>query len=56
MESGWCYVQTIQKLEKELIELKKENERLKQLIRLIQGEQSEKGENQIIQTDLIKHT
>jgi len=42
MESGWCYVQTIQKLEKELVEVKKENERLKELLK---GEHSQKGEN-----------
>jgi len=29
MESGWCYVQTIQKLEQEMMQLKLENERLK---------------------------
>ena len=29
MESGWCYVQTIQKLEREMVELRAENERLK---------------------------
>jgi cell shape-determining protein MreC len=50
MESGWCYVQTIQKLEKELVELKKENERLKELLK---GE-SQKGEHFIINQTYLK--
>jgi len=53
MESGWCYVQTIQKLEQEMMQLKLENERLK--TDLLELKELRELHLKILREDILRH-